>query len=364
MKINILSTVGRKPGGLNRILLECAHHLVLRGHQVRVTKAFNSTNFLFPQGRTIRNEFKNIGIKVREFAYFLSGRRIKNYRCPWMRCAADFFLVPFYQDKYLADADFIIFSSPRFINSISALGPGKGKKIMLVQDPHFVQKFSSIPKNIELIAVSSFIREFLSRQLSQRRIYLLINGVNLSQFSNHKKLFRPAKVVGMVFYNKRPKHKGMEDGIAAFEIARCVYPYLELFMVGLKPERWLPPYVRFFRGFDQEILVNFYRSIDIFLYPSHLDACALPPAEAMACQCALVTTDVGGISDFTIPNKTALVCSPEDIEGLAHNLISLVENPERLKGIALSGYEKIREFSWEHQTQELEGILKDLQDSI
>jgi glycosyltransferase involved in cell wall biosynthesis len=166
-----------------------------------------------------------------------------------------------------------------------------------------------------------------------------------------------------MFYNKKPKQKGIEDGITAFEIARKKYPHLELWMVGKKRESWLPSYIQFWKGLNQEMLVNFYRSIDIFLYPSHLDACALPPMEATACKCALVSTDVGGISDFTIPNKTALVSAPKYIEGLARNIISLVENPETLKELSLAGYKKIKEFSWEHQTRALEEILKNLKNN-
>lgn len=355
MKINILSSIGHKPGGLNRVLLSYAHNLSLGGHKVKVIKPLDPKYLSFK--RPSHNQLNYFRMKAKELAYFLFRPPIRPYRCSWMECKAKLILVPSCQDEYIPEADFVIFSSAKLINSVAALDSPKGKKVMIVQDAPFAQNPSAIPKDITLIAVSSLVKELLSSKFPEHKIFLLVNGVNLSLFCNPRKVFRPAKVVGMIFYNRRPKHKGMEDGIAAFEITRNKYPHLELWMAGKKREKWLPPYVRFYKGFNQQMLTNFYRSTDIFLYPSQLDACPLPPMEAMACKCALVSTKVGGISDFTIPDKTALDSSPKYIEGLAKNLTSLVEDPERLKEIALAGYEKIKEFSWENQTQKLEEIL-------
>lgn len=350
MRINILSTVGHKPGGLNRILLEHANQLALNGHQVKVIKPVNS-----------QSKLKSFHGKAKQFAYFGFKPELKPYRCSWLRCAATFFKAPFCADQHIPDADVTIFSSLKMIEQVASLSSSKGKKIILIQDPHYVQSPLSIPENITVVAASSSIKNKLKNWLSNRKIYLLVNGINLELFSNPDKLFRPAETVGMIWYNKKPKHKGVGDGIAAFEKAREKYPRLTLKMAGLKPENGIPAYANFIKGFNQDKLADFYSSIDIFLYPSHLDACALPPMEAMACKAALVATDVGGVCDYTNGGETALVSAPKDVDKLAANVVSLVENPDKLKEIALSGYEKIKEFSWENQTNKLENIFKDLE---
>jgi len=69
---------------------------------------------------------------------------------------------------------------------------------------------------------------------------------------------------------------------------------------------------------------------------------------------------VGGMTDFTVPGKTALVVPPGRPELLAEKVITLIENPQMLKEIALAGYQKVQDFTVEKQTAGLEGILQNL----
>ena len=78
------------------------------------------------------------------------------------------------------------------------------------------------------------------------------------------------------------------------------------------------------------------------------------PQEAMACKCALVTTNVGAIADYTVPGETALVSPPGEPQALAQNLIRLLGDEEELRRISLAGYQKMREFTWEKAVKQLE----------
>ena len=77
------------------------------------------------------------------------------------------------------------------------------------------------------------------------------------------------------------------------------------------------------------------------------------PMEAMACECAIVSTDVGGLRDYGIPGETVLLSPPRNPEALAQNLIALLENPERLEATARAGCERIGEFTWERCARQL-----------
>ena len=337
MKITIAATPGRKVSGQNRVLLEYAFHLTLRGHEVNVLKPARN-------GPLLR----------------LLPRKHWPFSLPWFNSNCPLQLIPSLQPAFVPEADVLIFSSVRFIPEIASLPTDKGRPVFLVQGaPYAENPPAGLTERFQLIAISSRNLETLNRKLPGRKIDLLVNGINLSRFCNPEKIFRPAQTVGMIFYQKKPPHKGLEDGLQAFKTARQKFPNLRLKMAGEKRENWLPPDVEFCDGINQDNLVAFYRSLDIFLYPSRLDACPLTPMEALACKCGLATTDVSGISDFTIPGKTCLVSPVNDALKLAENLIRLVENQELLKQMGIAGHEKIQEFSYENQAEKLERILQD-----
>jgi len=93
------------------------------------------------------------------------------------------------------------------------------------------------------------------------------------------------------------------------------------------------------------------------LCPSWREGFGLPSAEAMACKCALVTTDHGGSGDYAYHEKTALVSPPKNPEKLAENLIRLLENEELLRTIAQEGYEYITKFTWNKAVDKIEKLF-------
>ncbi|MFH0796816.1 MAG: glycosyltransferase family 4 protein [Candidatus Omnitrophota bacterium] len=352
MRISIIATAGKKVSGQTRVLLEYSQHLTRFGHQVTVYRP--TIRYSYNQADVRRR----INLKFKKALYRLSGPAIRGYRLSWFQPDFPILAIPEVSSRYLPPADFIIFTSPALIPQIPQFPEDRGKPFFMVQSGFFAENPTPVPLEISLIAIASRLQKHLSRKFPERKVHLLVNGINLKQFSNPDKIFKPAEVVGMVFYQKRPAHKGLEDGIQAFETVKKNYPHLNLRMVGERRERWLPSYVEFWDGNNQENVVKFYRSLDVFLYPSRLDACPLPPMEALACKCGLVTTDVSGISDFTVPGETALVSPAGAPDALTRNLAYLAGAPDQLRRLSLAGYEKIKEFSYENQAKKLEEILR------
>ena len=104
-------------------------------------------------------------------------------------------------------------------------------------------------------------------------------------------------------------------------------------------------------------LVQIYNSVSIFLSSSLAEGFALPPAEALACGCAVVATDSGGIREYAEHGKTALLSPPGHPEALAQNLLRVLEDDGLRMQLAKQGHEKIKEFTWERSTDLLEKFL-------
>ena len=65
---------------------------------------------------------------------------------------------------------------------------------------------------------------------------------------------------------------------------------------------------------------------DVFAMSSILEGQPLGLVEAMAYQCPIVTTAVGGIPKLIQDGVNGLLCAPRDTQGLAHKLIALIED--------------------------------------
>jgi glycosyltransferase involved in cell wall biosynthesis len=81
--------------------------------------------------------------------------------------------------------------------------------------------------------------------------------------------------------------------------------------------------------------------------------------EAMACGCALVTTDNGGSRDYAVDGETALVVPPGDPIALAVAAERLIRDGAIRTRLAASGSELVRSrFDWDNTAAVLEPRLE------
>lgn len=79
----------------------------------------------------------------------------------------------------------------------------------------------------------------------------------------------------------------------------------------------------------------------------HIILLRLNILEALACKTPVVATSVGCILDFGINKKNIMINSPGDVNGMGKNIIYLIERGVLLKKISESGYEVVKEYSWD-----------------
>ena len=153
--------------------------------------------------------------------------------------------------------------------------------------------------------------------------------------------------------------KGSGEGLLALEEVKAKHRDLQAILFGVSPTpESLPPWIEYRQNPSQrELVENIYNSARIFICASWTEGFPLPPAEAMACGCALVSTTCTGISEYAAHGVTALLSLPRDPEALAENLLRVLEDDDLRIRIATEGHERIQAFTWERSTDLLEEFI-------
>jgi glycosyltransferase involved in cell wall biosynthesis len=143
-------------------------------------------------------------------------------------------------------------------------------------------------------------------------------------------------------------------------IAKEKHSDLDVAIFGPKAHRpkGLPPWMQYRGGLSNAAVAQIYNESLVFVCSSVAEGFALPPAEAMACGCAVASTDCGGIREYAEHEVNALLSPVGDPKRLAANITRLLSDGELRERIALSGIERIRAFTWKRSTELLEAVLQ------
>lgn len=108
-----------------------------------------------------------------------------------------------------------------------------------------------------------------------------------------------------------------------------------------------------------ENMPGIYRSADISVLPSFMEATSITGLESMACGLPLVGTRVGGIPVLIDEESTGLLVEPGDPDGLAKAIQRLAANGDLRRGMGDRARQRAAEmFSWERIASETVAIYQ------
>ena len=169
---------------------------------------------------------------------------------------------------------------------------------------------------------------------------------------------RPMRIA--MAYNSHPL-KGAENGLRALVEVKQRVPEAEIVVFGAQdPEHDIPPALTYVKSPPQEIIVDeIYNGSRLFLSSSRREGFGFPSLEAMACGCALVTTDSRGSREYAIDDQTAVVSASGEPQFLADHLEALLHEEERRLRLARGGLAFVKRFDWNVTARRLESFMRE-----
>ena len=363
MKITfLLPTYPWKPLGGLRTVYEHANNLVGSGHTVMIVHTPVNPNLepsspVYDKLRRRAGNFRNLLLygKVRVFPPDIHWQAIDK--------RINMLYAPKPLARYIPDSDVVFATFWPTAAYVADYPSGKGRKFYFVQDFYpYLGTRANIEASWKLplkkIAISTWLYELaIQSGVKKEDIVVAPCGIDLQRYQCTNDIVKRPKKIGM-FYSTAA-YKAPEDGLKAIEIVKAQFPDAEIVFYGpLKRPAGIPRSFRYYGNIPEAELVELYNSCSLFLSSSLAEGFALPPAEAMACGCAVVATDSGGIREYARHEVNALISRPRDPDALAKNLIRLLQNDTMRIELAKKGQERIKEFTWKHSTDILMDFIK------
>ncbi len=342
-----------KPVGGFRVVYEYANHLSERGHKINVVHPLT----LFLDKISFK---KRIGIPIISGINYLFGLP----KVGWLDISSkiNMVIVRSLEEKFIPEGDVIIATAWQTAEYIIGYSPAKGQKFYLVMDfyPWLGPKDrleATWRAPFKKVAISSWLYEkVLEASMEKDEVITIPLGIDQRRFCLTEDVSSRANRISMMY--SPGSYKAPEDGIRALEICKAQYPDLEVVLFGPGSSRKaIPSWIIDRKNVSEEDLVRIYNQSKIYLCSSLAEGFAFPPAEAMACGCAVVSTDCGGIREYAEHEVNALLSPPKDPQALAGNILRLLKDEDLRVRLAKAGYKRIQDFTWEKAVNEFEKAI-------
>jgi len=271
-------------------------------------------------------------------------------------------------DNDVPDGDVILATFWRTGPWVAAMSPDKGAKAIFLQgyetspnewDPH-IDGVWRLP--LRKIVVANWLKELAKTRFFDNNVFCVPNSVDTTFFNapHRGKQIRPT--VGFLY---NPIHlKGVDISLAVLSATREAIADLRVIAFGGEPvskDFPLPDWIEFHCRPTQEEIRRIYSTCDVWLCGSRQEGFHLPPLEAMACRCPVVSTRVGGSRDIIKPGKNGFLADVADPDQLKRYLLQVLNTDEDTwREMSDSAVFTAQEYTWEDATDLFEKALTDI----
>jgi len=240
------------------------------------------------------------------------------------------------------------------------------EKILLNLDKRYIKRASHI------IAISQSTKSDLVKYLNtpESKISVIYNGVDHNIFKPYEPhQMRPYHVTlshkpYILYVGSERRRKNLGRLFEAFAMLRQEFPELKLVKVGgpgrskqLRSEMLkklsslgITEDVTFVDYISELELAYYYSSATLLAYPSLYEGFGLPPLEAMACGCPVVTANTSSLPE--VVGEAGIMVNPYDTSSLVQAMKRVLTDDKLRDNMVRKGLEQAKKLSWE-KTAEL-----------
>ena len=268
-------------------------------------------------------------------------------------------------DTDVPDADVVLATFFTTARGVYQLSPAKGAKAIFIQN-YEQEEGKPNPRLDESwrmpmhkITISKWLVQLAREKFGDDIVSHVPNSVDLDQFSAPPRSKRSEPTVGLL-YNSFSL-KGLNNSLKALSQVAAVVPSLHVVSFGAEQPRLrlpLPPNAEFHYRPPQDMLKHLYAKCDVWLCGSNVEGFHLPPLEAMACRCPVVSTLVGGPMDIIEDGVNGYLVPLKDVDALADRLLRVLRLPEpEWKQMSEAAYRTATRFTWDDASDMFENAL-------
>lgn len=193
-----------------------------------------------------------------------------------------------------------------------------------------------ICKSVESVIVNCFaIKKSLNdlRGFPNKKIKVIYNGIEDVRNPGSRILNNQNITIGCI--SRMDYNKGILILLEAFKKAQKKHPDIKLVLTGVG-NAWeaIAEKVSNYSFSKSVQLMGFYegdidtvlKTIDIFVLPSFWEGLPYSVIEACRAGCAVIATDVGGVSEIIKNNENGILVAPQSVNDLYEAIIYLVNN--------------------------------------
>jgi glycosyltransferase involved in cell wall biosynthesis len=269
-------------------------------------------------------------------------------------------------DHDVPDADIVIATWWETAEWVAKLTKDKGVKVYFVQHH---EMFDYLPAErvkatyqlpLHKITISKWLVSLMEEEYCDHHTFLVPNSVDTQQFYAPPRVKQSTPTVGLLY--SPVSWKGCDVSFSALSRVSELIPDLRIVAFGsTSPSSSLPLPInaQYVQQPAQNEIKDLYANCDVWLCGSRSEGFHLPPLEAMACRCPVVSTAVGGPVDVIEDGVNGYLVPVEDVVLLAQRLVNVLQlSQEKWQDMSNAAYMTAIRYTWDDATDLFEQALE------